>query len=199
MRWLYKIAVVALVAAMMGCGGDAGDRAVLRFLGFDNPDNGQPDTVNQTSAAVDIFPGLCSDGSYEPFTETEAVATFINNSGSDIQLDTITVAIPDSGVATITQHVSQTITGGRCGGSGGKRCAIDEECAVGTAPGTCTHQESQVTFKLFDIETKLLVSAGVYNVSVTFSGEDLSAERFTVREGLRVTFANFDGCSSGGQ
>ncbi|HUI26326.1 MAG TPA: hypothetical protein VL403_09615 [Candidatus Kryptonia bacterium] len=200
MRWVYRLTVAALSASLIaacGSGGDAGDRLTMQFLGFQSPGATQLDAVNQTSAEVDVFQDVCTDLTIEPFQETNASALFMNNGASDINVDTIVVNIPNSGVPEFTRTISQILPGGRCSSPSGLICSFDSDCTSGLGQGTCSHIQSTLTFLLFDIDTKLRVSPGTYDVSITFSGEDASNERFDVTTHMTVTFQDFCHCSAG--
>jgi hypothetical protein len=197
MRWLNRLTAAAMVASFLaGCGSGAGDRLVLQFLGFEDPENGQADGVSATHAEVDVVPSICPDGSVEPFFETAAVAAFVNQSGSDILLDRIDIDPRAAGAAQVRRNVSAIAFGRRCSGTG-DTCAVDADCGAGGL-GACQSSTSRVSFLMFDFSTKALVSVGTFDVPITFSGEDASGERFTVRTSLTVTFEDFANCESSG-
>ncbi|MBI1814254.1 MAG: hypothetical protein HYR72_04710 [Deltaproteobacteria bacterium] len=195
MRWVYTIAATILTAALVfGCGGSAGDSLVLQFQNFAAPLNSQFDSVNQTSAEVDVASHVCPSGLGEPIEETHAVAVFVNREGADIVLDTISINNQVAGAAPVTRHVSSLVIGGRCGGNPSQQCALDGDCGL----GVCQHSETQVSFLLFDFETKATVSTGTFNIPITFSGIDSRNARFTVNTSMTVTFEDFDHCPSTG-
>jgi len=192
MRWVYRLAGTVLMAALVAsCGSGAGDQLVLQFLNFQNPENGQTDAIIQTSAEVDIVQDQCSGGSFEPFFETSATAVFVNQGGSDIQLDTVDIDTRAAGAPPVTRHISAAVIGGRCVGNSSKQCSLDSDCL-----GFCQRTDSSVTFLLFDFGTKFQVSPGTYDIPITFSGQDAAESRFTVRTHMTVTFADFDHCSA---
>jgi len=204
MRRVNKLAVTWLTMAALwcGCGSGAGDRLILQFVNFQDPANGQLDTIGQTSAQVDVVRDVCTDGSDEPFTETDAAAVFVNQGASDLVLQNIKVTIPNSGVPTYSINLGPAgpvISGGRCAGELGRSCGVDLDCVVNGMTSSCIHTESTIEFKLFDIEKKLLVTPGVYDVAITFSAQDASEENFNVTTRLRTTFTDFCHCSAGCQ
>jgi hypothetical protein len=205
MRWVYKLAGTVLMAALVAsCGSGAGDQLVLQFLNFQSPPIAQTDVVSQTSAEVDIVQDECPDGSFEPFGETYATAVFINQGGADIQLDTIDIDTRAAGSPPVKRQISAAVIGGRCANNSSRQCALDTDCPAvgGGAFATCQRTDSTVTFFLFDFATKFQVSPGTYDIPITFSGQDTSESRFTVRTHMTVTFADFDNCSAstgGGQ
>jgi hypothetical protein len=189
------MATTALVAALVvGCGSSAGDRLTLQFITFQDPQNGQTDSINGTAAEVDIVPDQCTDGSFEPFGETQATAVLMNNGGSDIQLDQVKINTSAAGSAPVTRNITKLLQGGRCSNNASQQCAADADCGGLAGGGTCMHSETDVTFLLFDLQTKLQVSPGTFDIPISFSGVDASDSRFTVQTHLTVTFAHFDNC-----
>lgn len=192
MRWAYRLMTSAmLVGLVSGCGGNAGDRLTLQFLNFEQPANSQLDTFDATSAQLDNVQDLCPDNTAEPFTDASFAAVFINQGAADINLDTVTINIPNSGVPQKKYLKSFIIPGGRCSSPTNAICGTDSDC---TAGGTCSHSETTLTSLFLDAETKLLVSPGTYDVTVTFSGEDSTNDRFTVPTHITVTFQDYDHC-----
>lgn len=224
MRWLRRSSGLRLLLllAVAGCGEAGGpggeDALTLAFLRFDQSGIDQSDAVSPTSADVDVCISICSDLTAEPFTQTRANGVFINRGKADIVIDRYTVDVPGSGVPAVTRSISALVPGGRCSTNPTQPCAVDEECLTPQGrPGRCTHSETTVNVLLYDFEFKVRVRNGqcpgfeldengdlvfipgtvfpqTYDTRVTFSGESISGERFTVETSLAATFADFDNC-----
>jgi hypothetical protein len=201
---------MALLAALAaGCGSTTSDdRQVLRFIEFNGDNITQADSVNPTSANVDVVPSICEvdefgfPTTFEVFTETIINAVFVNEEASDILLQTVTVDPgPSSGLGIIQETISTNIPGGECT-STGRPCAVDADCtSSGGFVGICVHTETTVGgILLFDFLAKFAVNPAIYgeaqNVKITFTGTDDRARSFRVVAGYVVTFDNFDNCES---
>jgi hypothetical protein len=236
MRWISIVRVtLALSAALtlVGCGSsgfdsDGGESALtMQFLGFDDEDIEQQDTVFTTGASVDVCPTICEfgeegifgDETFEQFTETIANAEFMNMGASNILLDSYTVNIQNSGIPPRTGEIAAILPGGTCSNSPTTQCGFDSDCGV---LAQCEHVEVPVTVLLFDFVTKELVRGdrrcpGVdpnnglpipgdvvpqtFQTTITFSGSDMSGKRFTIKTGLVAGFFDANNCedSGGGQ
>jgi hypothetical protein len=209
-RLCRSVTVVALLAALwVGCGSigsQTEDSLVLQFLHFDNTGLTQTDAVRETSADIDIIVDCCTfapDGScssIEPFQQTIINAIFQNNEATDIHLTGYTVDVgPTSGVGIFPGVLSLNIRGGRCLGLDAT-CATDSDCLVGgtVVTGACQHTETTASgILLFDIDTKLHVLPGTYNVLITFFGSDPN-QSFKVSTNYVARFDDFINCTTTG-
>lgn len=231
MRWMSRTAMVmgcVALLALAGCGGSGfdgrgTDELTMQFLGFSGEGIDQQDLVGTTDADVDVCPSLCNVGGdlvdieFEEFTQTRANAIFMNMGASPILLDTITVAIPGSGLPTRTASVSVILPGGQCSNST-RQCADDSDCGL---IGLCEREETPVEILLFDFVAKELVRGDAecpaivvvdgipqvtpgtvvpqtYQTNVTFSGSDATGERFTVKAGMVAGFFDANNCEDSG-
>jgi hypothetical protein len=207
-RLCRSVTIIALLAALwVGCGSTGSDDdLVMQFLRFDNTGLTQTDAVGPTSGDIDVVQDCCmfadngSCATVEPFEQTKINAVFQNNEAADIRLTGYTVDIgPTSGTGVVSNTISANLVGGRCLSSD-THCASDNDCLIGgvSVPGSCKHTETTVTgILLFDIETKLHVIPGTYNVAITFAGSDPN-QVFKVSTSYVATFLNFDNCSTTG-
>ena len=220
------VLVVSAALALASCGSsgfdtsDGTDALTLQFLEFNDEDIEQQDTVVATAAEVDVCPTICEFGEggifgdevFEEFTETFANAVLLNAGTSDILLDTVTVAIPGSGIPSRTTRISVLVPSGRCSNSPTTRCGTDAQCGLAA---TCDQVETPVGIQLFDFVIKELIRGDrtcpsvdpltglptpgnvvpqSFQTNVTFSGSDASGERFTVRAGLVAGFFDANNC-----
>lgn len=217
MRRLIGSGALVLMATILGCGSDAGDRQVLSFVGFTGEGITQADAVLDTHAEVDICLGLCieeDEVDAEPFTQTTVNAMFVNRGKADILLDEYTLFASGSGIDPITRRIGRLIPGGRCADDPQRACAVDEECLA----GSCRHQETAVSLLFYDFDFKDrvllgqcptfeldpvtgeisfdpgLVTTQTLDVFLTFTGIDDRNERFTISAGYQSTFDDFDNC-----
>jgi len=217
-RLVTGVALLAVLAGGCGSTGGAGgdDALVMQFIQWDNTGITQADSVNESSADVDVILNLCPpDGTPEPFTQTSINAIFQNNEGSDIQLQAYSTqihfqttdpqALADLARANIPNGaLSTSLQGKTCGGTGA-RCFVDSDCALGVV-GSCQPNQTTVSgIVLVDIFGKAVISQypGVFYqatpVTVTFSGSDPNRS-FQISVNYQITFGDFDNCttSSGG-
>ena len=227
MRWLsLSLALsLAMLLGWGGCGGStSSSRLTMQFMEFNGDGIAQEDNVFQNSAQVDVCQTLCQAADiftnvvFEEFTQTTVNAVFVNNGKADILLDTYTVEIVDSGIDPITQHISATLTGGRCSNAPDTACASNRDCATlggTTILGQCLHTESTVGGLLlfgFGIKEEILpgqcpvcdfrtgdCSQGTkvpqaFDVIVTFSGTDTTDKRFTISAGYVADFFDANNC-----
>ena len=217
MWWLRgSFAGVFCLFAVGGCGDSVGeDRLTLSFERYTGEGIDQADFVSGASASVDVCQGLCmSTGGggqleFETFTETLANAVFVNRGKADIQLQSYTVEVVDSGFPILNRSISANIPGGRCAGDPQFQCASDFECGL----GLCVRRETFVPILLYDLEVKqiaidgecplnlddLTITGGSviprnYEVIINFTGEDQTTKRRTISTGYASTFADFDNC-----
>jgi hypothetical protein len=212
---------VALLLACAGCGSDAGDQLTLSFITFNDDGVTQADAIRSTSADVDVCMSICEGLQAEPFTQASINAVFVNRGKADILLDRFTLSIPGSGVPDVTRRITANVIGGRCTDDPERACGFDAECAEPgqvTEIGACEHTETTVNVLLYDFELKSRILPGqcpqlvlqddgtlvfipgtifpeTFEAVLTFSGEDLTEERFTVSTNYVTTFADFDNCS----
>jgi hypothetical protein len=207
-RLCRSVTVVALLAALwVGCGSTgSSDSLVFQFIAFDGMGITQADSVRETSADVDTTVDCCAftaDGSacttIERFTQTSINATFRNNEAADITLNGYTVNLgPNSGVGVFQGELSTALLGGRCVGFD-QACASNNDCAQLSTGGVgttipCVHSETTVSgILLFDIDTKLHVIPGTYNVAITFFGSDAN-QSFEAKTSYVVRFDDFNNC-----
>jgi hypothetical protein len=206
-RLCRSVTVVALLGALwVGCGSiGSSDSLILQFIAFDGNGITQADSVRETSADVDTTVDCCSfnpDGScatIERFTQTSINATFRNNEAADITLNSYTVDLgPNSGVGVFQGVLSTALLGGRCVGFD-QACGSNDDCAQLSTGGSgqiipCVHSETTVSgILLFDIDTKLHVIPGTYNVAITFFGSDAN-QSFEAKTSYVVRFDDFNNC-----
>ena len=220
MRKLACVCAVTLgiLVGFPGCGEDSGDRLVLSFVGFSGEGINQADQVFDTHAEVDVCGFLCLEGddvTAEPYTQTTVVARFLNRGKADIFLDKYTLFVPGSGIEEVQRSVAAIIPGGRCATDTSLKCGSDFECPL----GLCTHQETTVSFLLYNFDFKDRVVLGrcpeivtdefgfIIDIAypddvihqeltalLTFSGVDDREERYTVSASYPSSFDNFDAC-----
>ncbi len=205
MRRACGSAAVLLALGLWSCGSTDDDEMVLSLIGFDDSGLTQCDTVGPGLAEVDVIQGLCSDsegepGTPEPFTETSVNVTFENHQQLDITINSYTVEILGTGVGEVTRQVTQTVTGKRCANEPTRSCALDADCLVGQAIGSCIPSASTVVVLLADFTTKNLIIRDVepggktLDVELRFFGSDVTRAQWQVRGSISARFDNFDNC-----
>ena len=212
-RFMTAMAVLAGLAC--GCGSNAGDSLVLRFLRFDNTGITQADAVRENSADVDVEQDLCLSGTTitaEPFTQTVINAVFINEEAADIRLNRYRIALPkignqDSGLGDfIEQNVTVNLPGGRCVGMD-IPCATSADCAAtggGGSASICLHTETTVhALLLFDFVTKTQLDNPQFfgistDLTITFFGSDDANRDLETSANYVVTFGDFNNCPTSG-
>lgn len=221
-RLCRSVTEVALLAALAwGCGSNAGDSLVMRFVRFDSTGLTQADAVRESSADVDVVPGACASSggtsgstvTSEFFTQTIINAVFVNEEGADIHLQRYRVYLPQTingqqtGLPTfVEQALGTNLPGGRCANVN-RHCALDQDCTVLGIAGNCVHSETTVSaLVLFDFTTKSQLDRPEFtlvpmatDVAVQFFGTDDADQSFEVSTGYVATFGNFDNCASGSE
>jgi hypothetical protein len=235
--WWSRVSYCALsltfVLGALGCGGsgfsgqDGDDALTMSFQGFSDEGLTQQDFVGNTSAEVDVCPTICDfgvdgifgDEVFETFTQTHAIANFINLGRADILLESYTVDILRSGLPTRTVSTGALLPSGRCENSPTTKCSLDNDCTtIQGMTGECNQPLTGVEILLFDfIDKSLLVGdatcPGVdpdtglpipgtvlpqrYDIDVTFAGSDETGEEFIIKAGLVAGVFDANNCDAG--
>jgi len=215
MRWLSRtVTGLALLATLSnGCGSTSSDRLVLIFEGWDGNGITQNDVVTSASANVDVVAhccmlelnGSCLPQNFESITPTLINATFRNNQASNIRLEGYTIRFDNSlsglsDIQVFPQGGIKDLVGGRCSNLADRQCAIDDDCALASAVGSCEHSSTTVNgITLIDPSAKEHVNPKVFGqtvpVTVTFFASDPN-QSFKTVAGYSVVFDDFDTCTS---
>ncbi|MGH3642012.1 MAG: hypothetical protein ACRDUX_23640 [Mycobacterium sp.] len=230
MWWLRTTTYVmgfCVLVGLVGCGsagfsGDGStDELTFTFLGFTGEGIEQQDIVGNTSADVDVCATICDfgedgifgDETFESFTQTRAIAQFVNNGTADIRLQRYTVSVPGSGVPPLSVDINIIMPGGRCSNQPNQQCGLDTDCLFGN---DCVHDQVDVEVLLFTFAFKELIKGegktcpGVdpltglptqgnvvpqtYQTNVTFEASDSTGQGFTVKAGLVAGFFDANNC-----
>ncbi len=215
MRRLVSVSlVVALSFALAsGCGSTAdgpggNDALVFHFVGWSGDAITQADSVNASSADVDVVENCClamggMDLTLEHFTQTVINATFHNAEGLDITLSGYTIHFDDprSQVGDVSLPLSAVIPGGRCRNESTRQCSTAADCRPGTVT-FCDFTDTTVgSILLFDFSLKEHIPLEIYGrgqpLTITFSGRDSLNRSFNATARYTPTFANYCNCATG--
>lgn len=228
MWWLRTTTCVmgfCVLMGLTGCGsagfdGGGTDELTMTFLGFTGVGIEQQDFVGNTSADVDVCPTICEygedgifgDETFEQFTQTRAIAQFVNNGTADLRLDRYTVSVPNSGIPALTTDINIIMSGGRCSNAPNQQCGLDTDCGFAA---DCEHEQVDVEILLFDFVFKELIKGDAVcpsvdprnglptqgnvvpqtlQANITFSASDSTGQRFTVDAGLVAGFFDANNC-----
>ena len=152
MRRVFWLAAVAATAmALSSCGSTSGneDAQVLAILGFDGDNITQCDQFVGSNLQVDVQQDVCSDNTFETFTDTFANVNMQNNEKLDITINRYTVVVQGASLGTLSYDLTATVTGKRCSNVATLACAVNSDCTGTGGLGTC--RPSNKGFRLFGL------------------------------------------------